>query len=320
MRGAIAMVVNQSEQKFFEHLAQLEAQHPSKPFDQQTVEEFRQGADFLAEFAGNTEEVVIENKFISARDGHKIPIRIFNADITMPGPVFIMFPGGGYIMDTFEANAVIASRMAKYSGTKIILVNNRLIPEHPMPVPIYDALDAVIYISQHAHEFNLDPERLVIGGLSSGAHCAAVVSTLAQKIDNIHIKHQILLNGAYDDLLTKRPHADYEKHDLMVDREAIVYIYKLWEKMGAELNNPLYSPYYADDVTKLPETTIIVGEFDGMRSDSEKYFEKLKDHKTKVSRIVLKGQCHHTVLLRGAITDVEDPAKVMADVLLGKHL
>lgn len=103
-----------------------------------------------------------------------------------------MFPGGGYVMDTFEANAVVCSRIAKFSCQKIILVNYRLVPENPMPTPISDVLDAT---------------KLKISGFSAGVHCAAVISHLSRNNKQIRIDHQILLNGADDALLNKRDYA-----------------------------------------------------------------------------------------------------------------
>ena len=201
------MPLNRSEQKFFDLLAKREAENPSKPLDEQSIDDFRQPALMLIEFAGKPADVSKKDGFITARDGYQIPIRIFNADIKTPGSVFIIFPGGGYVMNTFEATAVAASRIAKFSRQKVIVVNYRLAPENPMPTSINDAWDATKYIATHPDEFQLDPKKLRIGGLSAGAHCAAVISYLAQNDQQLRIDHQVLLNGAYAPLLKR---GDYE--------------------------------------------------------------------------------------------------------------
>ena len=82
-----------------------------------------------------------------------------------------------------------------------------------------------------------------------------------------------------------------------------------------QLRSPIYSPYHAEDISRLPKTTILIGEFDGMRSDSEAYFKKLKKHGCRVSKKMLPGQCHHTLLLRGVMNEAEDPAKDIAELL-----
>ena len=307
------MPLNQSEINFFNLLAQREAANPSKSLEQQSLEEFRQGS--LIEFAGKPADVKKADSHITARDGYSIPIRIFNSDIKIPGPVFILFPGGGYVINTFEETAIAASRIAKFSGIKVIVVNYRLTPENPMPIPINDAFDSTKYIATHPDEFQLDASKLNIGGLSAGAHCAAVISYLSQNDPQLSISQQVLLNGAYDALMKKREYAEYEAQDLMVSREAVDHIFQLWGLNEEQLRSPIYSPYYAEDFSKLPKTTMLIGEFDGMRSDSEAYFKKLKKSGCRVSKKLLLGQCHHTLLLRGVMNEEEDPAKDIAELL-----
>lgn len=307
------MPLNQSEKNFFKLLAQREAANPSKPLEQQSLEEFRQGS--LMEFAGKPADVKRADSYITARDGYSIPIRIFNSDIKISGPVFILFPGGGYVINTFEEITIAASRIAKFSRQKVIVVNYRLAPENPMPTPINDAFDATKYIATHPHEFQLDINKLSIGGFSAGAHCAAVISYLSQNDAQFSISQQILLNGAFDALMKKREYAEYEAQDLMVSREAVNRIYQLWGLSEEQLRLPIYSPYYAEDLSKLPKTTLLIAEFDGMRSDSEAYFKKLQKNGCRVSKKILPGQCHHTLLLQGVMNEAEDPAKDIADIL-----
>jgi len=230
------MPLNKSEQRFFDLLAKREAENPSKPLEEQSIDDFRKSGLLLSEFAGEPENVATEDDFVTARDGYQIPIRIFNSDIKTSGPILIMFPGGGYVMDTFEVSAIACTRIAKFSGQKVILVNYRLVPENPMPTPITDAFDVTEYVAKHPDKFQLDPAKLTIGGFSAGAQCAAVISYLAQTNKQLHINHQILLNGAYDALLNKRDYAEYEAKDLMVSREAVRQIYKLWGVYPSRMN------------------------------------------------------------------------------------
>lgn len=141
-----------------------------------------------------------------------------------------------------DALANIAQVKWLIEQQKIVLVNYRLVPENPMPTPINDAFDVVKYIAKHPDEFQLDSEKLTIGGLSAGAHCAAVISYLSLKDKQIHINHQILLNGAYDPLMHKRDYAEYEAKDFMVSREGVNHIYKLWGIPQEQLRLPMYSP------------------------------------------------------------------------------
>ena len=187
------MPVNPAEAKLFADLAQEAAANPPTPLDQQTISEFRGNMIFVKEFTGSASDVSFIDQQVPARDGYQIPIRIYHPDITAPGPVLIMFPGCGYMLPNFEINAIACSRIAKYSGVKVILVDYRLAPENPLPVSIYDGYDAARYIATHHEIFKIDPSKIFIGGMSSGAHCAAVVTNLARQDHDWKIHHQILL-------------------------------------------------------------------------------------------------------------------------------
>ena len=189
------MSVNSAELKFFTELEEYAKKNPSKPIEEQTLAEFRQGAGIFLEFAGEPADVSYNDAFISARDGHQIPIRIYNSDIGDNSPVLIMYPGCGYILDLFETNAIACSRIAAHSGIKVAIVNFRLAPEYPLPTAIYDGYDATKYIATHAKEFQIDPAKLFIGGISSGGHCAAVISHLARTDKEFNIFHRVLING-----------------------------------------------------------------------------------------------------------------------------
>ena len=90
------------------------------------------------------------------------------------------------------------------------------------------------------------------------------------------------------------------------------------ERMGIskdEFSKPIFSPYYEKDFSGLPPTTFIIGEYDGIRSDSEAYYEKVKQAGNKVDRILLPGQTHNVMVMRKAMCDGEDPAEVVANVI-----
>lgn len=310
------MPVNLSEKKLFDLLAAETLNNPPKPLSELTLEEFRSAAPLFLKYAGKPAAVKYKEKFITARDGYQIPIRIYNYALKKTSPVLIFYPGSAYIIDTFETNSIAASRIANFSGVKVIVVNYRLAPEHPLPISIYDSYDVTRYVAKHSKELNIDSEKIFIGGISSGAHCAAVISNLVAKNKEFSIYHQILLNGTYDLTNTNHDYDDFEKEDKIFTRDSTAFIFQQWGLKSKDLKNPLFSPFYETDFKNLARTTLIVGEYDGLRNDSEAYYKKLKAAGVKVEKILLPGQTHNTLVMRAAMTDGEDPAKVMADVIL----
>lgn len=309
------MAVNNSEAQFFKQLAHEAELNPPLPIEKQTVADLRSGANLFLKYAGLMADVTITDEFITARDSYQIPIRIFNSDLTDKQPVLIIYPGCGFVLDLFETNSISCSRIAKYSGIKVILVNFRLAPENPLPIPIYDAYDATKHIALNANKYNIDANKIFIGGLSSGAHCAAVVTNLAKSDKDFKIFHQVLINSTYSLIKPGSTYDEYEKEDKILTRETVDLFMSYWGVKPEDYKNPLFSPLYTKDLSGLPNTTIIVGEYDGVRNDSEAYYIKLKQAGNKCEKILLSGQTHNTMVMRDVMTDGEDPAQVVAKVI-----
>lgn len=313
------MPLNPSIVNFFQKIKEEEAKNPSKPIEKKTIEELRTISDFVMNFTGKPSKISFKDESIPARDGYQIPIRIYNDNIKEKKPVLIFFPGCAYINPLFEANAIACSRIAKYSKIKVIIINYRLAPEYPLPTAIYDGYDATKYISKNSDHFNIDSEQIFIGGISSGAHLAAVISNLSRNDKDINIFHQILLNGIYD--LTQSIH-DYDKfanEDLLCPREYINNVTKFYGIKNKDLTNPLFSPYFEKDLSNLPPTTFIIAEYDGLRNASEAYYKRMKEANNQVNKIILPGQPHDTILMRQVMSDGEDPAQIIANVILDKR-
>ena len=125
----------------------------------------------------------------------------------------------------------------------------------------------------------------------------------------------MLLNGCYDLTCSTHDYDDYEKEEKMLTRELYHYIASFWGVPKNQLADPRFSPYFEKEFDHLPSTSILVGEYDGLRNDSEAYYQKLKQHHINVERIVLPGQTHNTAVLRKVLSDGDDPAEVIANVI-----
>ena len=89
-------------------------------------------------------------------------------------PAVIISPGGGYfVVGTSEAKPV-ARRFAE-AGFKTFTLSYSLLedarfPDIGPPGPVEDLQAAANYVRDHAEEWNVDPERIVLAGFSAGAH------------------------------------------------------------------------------------------------------------------------------------------------------
>src|SRR3989338_4199978 len=251
------MPVNHSEQAFFNQLAEEARNNPPKPLSAMSVEEVRASAKPFQLFADEAADIPFADQQLRCQAGHSLHIRVYKMDQTTR-PLIIFFPGNGFMHDLFESNHVALSKIAKESGCHAVLVAFRLAPEHPFPAAVEDAIEAVQSIIARAADFNADLEKVIVGGLSSGANLAAVVCNEARKWPYIHIFHQLLIGGSYDLTRSLHSHEDYEKKDFLCNAEAIDYFLKQYCPQPRQRKQPHCSPYWEKDLSGLPPTTIKV--------------------------------------------------------------
>lgn len=309
------MPVNQSELKFFAELEAQAAENPKKSLAEQSIDEFRTQARVFSSYAGTYAELSNRKITIFSRDGYQLRAQLFNDTLPNNTSTLIMFPGCGYVLDLFEANAIAASRIAQYAQCKVILVDFRLALEHHLAVCLNDGYDAVLYLLNHRKELKLNFDRLIIAGMSSGAHCAATIANVSRKIGDFQVNQQILISGCFDLTDSYHEYDNYEAEDKLCTSEAKKFLFSQYGLTTAELADPHYSPSLANDFKNFPDTTFIVGEYDGLRNHSEYYYKKLKSAGIRVEKIVLPGQTHNTFLMREVMTEAPDPARIVADVI-----
>ncbi|MEU7791630.1 alpha/beta hydrolase [Amycolatopsis sp. NPDC049159] len=116
-----------------------------------------------------------------------------------PAPAIYHVHGGGMIVGDNRFGLVEMLNLAEPMGMAVVSVEYRLAPETPHPGPVEDCYAGLAWVSEHAPELNIDPERIVIGGASAGGGLAAAVSLMARDRTGPAILAQLLLSPMLDD-------------------------------------------------------------------------------------------------------------------------
>jgi acetyl esterase/lipase len=121
-----------------------------------------------------------EDRKIQVRDGSSITVRIHSPKAAPKdgSPIFVVYHGGGFCLGGLENESVLCRKFTELGGVAVN-VDYRLAPEHPFPVPLYDAYDALKWTAAHFAELGGNPIKgFLVGGISAGANFGAVVSHL----------------------------------------------------------------------------------------------------------------------------------------------
>ncbi|GKT48090.1 AB hydrolase superfamily protein [Colletotrichum spaethianum] len=140
----------------------------------------------------------VENdECIIVRDGASVAVRIYKPkNVPKDGcPVLVAFHGGGFVIGNLEGEGPLCQLFTTLGGIAVN-VDYRLAPEHPFPIPIHDAFDAVKWVCnlnpytqtceteilqtvQNARHLGINLSKgFLVGGESAGADLALGVSHL----------------------------------------------------------------------------------------------------------------------------------------------
>lgn len=149
-----------------------------------------------------------EEQTIPSSDGSnaELTISIFrpssSSSTTTPTtthPCIYYTHGGGFISGTRHLGVSSILDWVESLPAICISIEYRLPPEHPDPTPLEDCYDGLLWISSHASELGINPDCLLLAGISAGGGLAAGLALLARDRKGPKIRAQILVCPMLDD-------------------------------------------------------------------------------------------------------------------------
>lgn len=95
--------------------------------------------------------------------------------VDKPVPVVVWVHGGGWANGDKSPSKQFLQLLPR--GFAVASINYRLSGEAPFPAQIYDCKGAIRYLRAHAQEFQIDPDRIGVWGVSAGGHLVALLGT-----------------------------------------------------------------------------------------------------------------------------------------------
>ena len=98
------------------------------------------------------------------------------ASASGPLPLLVYFHGGGWVLGGIGSCARFCAELAAAGHVLVLAADYRLAPEHPFPQGLDDCMRAVETALRRASEWGGSPERVSVGGDSSGGNLALAVA------------------------------------------------------------------------------------------------------------------------------------------------
>jgi epsilon-lactone hydrolase len=180
------------------------------------------------------------------------------------GRALLYLHGGGYQVGSFLSHAELAYRLGRASGSRVLLPEYRLAPEHPFPAAVDDALAVWRWLRTAE---GLNASALTVAGDSAGGGLAVAMMT-ALRDGGEDLPAAAVLVSPWTDLscsgasVTERVGEDPIFVPGRLEQLAADYL------AGADPRTPLASPLFAR-LDRLPPLLIQVGTAEMLLSDAE---------------------------------------------------
>ncbi|MET2010603.1 alpha/beta hydrolase fold domain-containing protein [Microbacterium chocolatum] len=219
----------------------------------------------------------------------ELEVRVLRADLTgresveivllrpteaaAPVPVLYHVHGGGLVVGTPYDDLPAVARWASAAGFAVAAVDYRLAPEHPYPAAVEDVYTGLVWLAGEAPSLGLDPQRIVVGGVSAGGGLAAAVTLLSRDRRGPVPAGQMLLCPMLDDRnesASSLQMAGIGAWDRGANATA-------WRAYLAGIDPvPAYAaPARADDLSGLPPTFVDVGSAETFRDEDVDYARRI---------------------------------------------
>jgi acetyl esterase/lipase len=221
------------------------------------------------------------------------PLRIHRPKTRRTDAALLFIHGGGFVVGSPRTTDFRCGDVCRTLGMTVVAVGQRLAPEHPYPLPADDCHAAEASSQRQAASLGIDPNRIAIGGASSGGGLAAGLVQRIHDDGGIQPAAQWLLAPMLDDRTAARRELDGIGHPVWTNRlNRMAWRAYLGREPGAE-DVPAYAaPARRDDLSGLPPAYISVGDIDLFYEESRRYAERLQQHGVAVTFEVIPGAPH----------------------------
>jgi acetyl esterase/lipase len=203
-------------------------------------------------------------------DAGGIPAEWVTAAGARDDAALLYLHGGGYALGSIATHRRLAGEVSRQTGTRVLLIDYRLAPEHPYPAAVDDAVAAYRWLLDQG----FDADRLAIAGDSAGGGLT-VATLLALRDRGVTLPACAVPISPWCDMEPSgesfRTCADL---DFLVSEPGLKRMAD-WYLAGQDSRTPYASPLHAD-LSGLPPLLVQVGDAEVLRDDSTRLVERAK--------------------------------------------
>lgn len=240
--------------------------------------------------------------------------RLYLPEATEVKKLTVFFHGGGFVMGTLDTHDSLCRHLCRELGSAVISVAYRLAPEHPYPAAPEDCYAALMWAAENRAEFAAADAQLLLAGDSAGACLCASVSLLARERGGADIDAQILF---YPTINTPGDSDSYKSlggGEYFLSREMMEFYWRHY--LGdSQTTECAAAPLACGNLGDLPQTHIIVAEFDPLRDEGNAFAMRLMEAGNEVHLRQADGMIHGFMSMPGVEAEIREILQGIAKAL-----
>ena len=233
----------------------------------------------------------VEDRTINGPEGGELPVRIYwPTTATTDVSIVVYFHGGGWVLCDLDSHDATARQLADRTGSIVVSADYRRAPESRFPAAAEDAYAALQWADEHAAELGAVPARLAVAGDSSGGNLATVAALIAVERSGPRVSFQLLAYPVTDHDFTTESYLD-SSADCFLTAEHMRWFWDQYVPDVELRDHPHASPMRAD-LSGLPPAHIVVAERDPLRTEGQRYADRLRQAGVPASTQHCPGTFH----------------------------
>lgn len=253
------------------------------------------------------EPVYIEN------GGHRLRLCIYRPlEEASNTPGLLWIHGGGYALGSPEQDESFIRRFISTVPCTVVSPDYRLSVDEPYPAALDDCCAALEWMQQHAEEYGIRSDQLMVGGDSAGGGLAAAVAIRARDEGKVALACQMPLYPMLDDRMITESSQDNNAPVWNSASNRSAWDLYLGALSGQESVPPTAAPGRLLDFAGLPPAFTFVGSIEPFRDETVEYMENLRLAGVPVTYRVFDG-CFHAFDM---MCPSSQPAKEATQMLL----
>jgi len=230
----------------------------------------------------------------AATPDYGMPARLYRPASAQQSSLLIYLHGGGWVMLDLDTHDRMMRTYALQTGWSVLGLDYPLAPEMKFPENLLACANAIERVIENAEAIGVNPDRIILGGDSSGANLALSVALHRRDHRRRPLAGLLLSYGVFDSDLTRPSYQRFGQPPYLLTRERIEFFWANYCKSDIDRTDPLAAPLRANAaaLAGLPPVHLTVAGQDVLVDENLLLAKNLREAGVDVSLNVYENAAH----------------------------